>query len=62
MQPIDVLIEADTDLDWSLDPTDLERALARRADLETTDDRAGAVPFRLTRLKLAQELGRVVQH
>jgi hypothetical protein len=34
----DVLIEAQTDLDWCADPSDLERALVRLVDLESRDD------------------------
>ena len=35
---IDVLIEAQTDLDWCADPSELERALIRLVDLEPRDD------------------------
>jgi hypothetical protein len=38
MQLLDVLIEADTDLDWCTDPSELERALVRLVELESCDD------------------------
>ena len=59
----DVLIEAQTDLDWCADPSDLERALVRLVDLESRDD--VAIPpqqQKIAQLKMARELGRVTQH
>jgi len=35
---IDVLIEAQTELDWCADPSELERAPIRLVDLEPRDD------------------------
>jgi hypothetical protein len=59
---IDVLIEAQTDLDWCADPTELERALIRLVDLEPRDDVAAPLQQKIAQLKLARELGRVTQH
>src|SRR5215217_4896425 len=59
---IDVLIEAQTDLDWCADPSELERALIRLVDLEPRDDVAAPLQQKIAQLKLARELGRVTQH
>jgi len=66
----DVLIEAQTDLDWCADPSDLERALVRLVDLESRDDVAiplqqkVAIPLqqKIAQLRMIHELGRVTQH
>jgi hypothetical protein len=55
----DVLIEAQTDLDWCADPSDLERALVRLVDLESRDDVAIPLQQKIAQLKMARELGRV---
>ena len=54
---IDVLIEAQTDLDWCADPSELERALIRLVDLEPRDV-AAPLQQEIAQLKLA----RVTQH
>ena len=59
---IDVLFEAQTDLDWCADPSELERALIRLVDLEPRDDVAAPLQQKIAQLKLARELGRVTQH
>src|SRR5215213_2875250 len=51
---IDVLIEAQTDLDWCADPSDLERALIRLVDLEPRDDVAAPLQQKIAQLKLAR--------
>jgi putative ABC transport system substrate-binding protein len=51
------------DLDWCADPTDLERALARRLlELEPSECGSMSVDEKLARLKLAREFERVLQH
>jgi hypothetical protein len=63
MQLIDILIETDTDLDWCTDPSDLERAVAKRLrEIEARDDLAAPLQEKLAHMKLAGELGRVTQH
>jgi hypothetical protein len=64
MQLFDLLIEAETKhVDWCTDPSDLERALARRLmELEPHDEAAGPVQEKLAETRLARELGRVIQH
>jgi hypothetical protein len=64
MQLFDALIEVDAnDLDWCVDPTDLERALARRlVELEPSECGSMSVDEKLARLKLAREFERVLQH
>jgi hypothetical protein len=64
MQLFDALIEVDAnDLDWCVDPTDLERALARRlVELEPSVCGSMSVDEKLARLKLAREFERVLQH
>jgi hypothetical protein len=62
MDLMDVLIEAKTDLDWCADPTELERALVRLAELEPRDDITVTLKDKLAQAKLARELGRVTQH
>ena len=57
---VDVLIEAQTDLDWCADPSELERALIRLVDLEPRED--VAVPLQQKLAQLVAELGRVTQH
>ena len=52
---IDVLIEAQTDLDWCADPSELERALIRLVDLEPRDDVAAPLQQKIAQLKLARE-------
>ena len=59
---MDVLIEAQTELDWCADPSELERALMRLVDLEPRDDVAAALQQNIAQLRLARELGRVTQH
>ena len=58
----DVLIEAQTELDWCADPSDLERALLRLVDLESRDDVAIPLQQKIAQLRMARELGRVTQH
>ena len=64
MQLFDALIEADAnDLDWCADPTDLERALARRlVELEPSECGSMSIDEKLARFKLAREFERVLQH
>jgi hypothetical protein len=64
MHLFDLLIEAETKhVDWCTDPSDLERALAKRLiELEPRDELPAPVREKLTDLKLARELGRVSQH
>ena len=60
----DLIIDANTnDLDWCADPTDLERALARRL-VEIEPGECGSTPIdeKLARLRLAREFERVIQH
>ena len=59
---LDVLIEAQTELDWCADPSDLERALVRLVDLESRDDVAIPLQQKIAQLRMARELGRVTQH
>ena len=59
---MDVLIEAQTDLDWCADPSELERALIRLVDLEPRDEVAAPLQQKIAQLKLARELGRVTPH
>jgi hypothetical protein len=59
---LDVLIEAQTELDWCADPSDLERALLRLVDLESRDDLAIPLQQKIAQLRMARELGRVTQH
>jgi hypothetical protein len=59
---VDVLIEAQTDLDWCADPSELERALIRLVDLEPREDVAVPLQQKLAQLRLVAELGRVTQH
>ena len=58
---VDVLIEAQSDLDWCTDPSELERALIRLVDLES-DDVAVPLQQKIAQLRLVAELGRVTQH
>ena len=53
----DVLIEAQTDLDWCADPSDLERALVRLVDLESRDDVAIPLQQKIAQLRMIHELG-----
>ena len=53
---MDVLIEAQTDLDWCADPSELERALMRLGDLEPRDDVAAPLQQKIAQLKLARFL------
>jgi hypothetical protein len=64
MELLDLLIEVETKhLDWCTDPSDLERALARRLmELEPRDEVAVPVQEKVADMKLASELGRVSQH
>jgi hypothetical protein len=64
MQLFDLLIEAETKhVDWCTDPSDLERALARRLiEIDPRDEVAVSVQEKLADAKLARELGRVSQH
>ena len=62
MQLLDVLIEADTDLDWCTDPSELERALVRLVELESCDDVTTPLQEKLAQSKLARELGRLTIH
>jgi hypothetical protein len=64
MELMDLVIEAEAaHLDWCTDPSDLERALAKRLlELEPRDDVTAPVQEKLAQLKLAKELGRVTQH
>ena len=64
MELMDLLIEAEAEhLDWCTDPSDLERALARRLnELEPHDEIAVSFRASFAELKLARELGRVTQH
>jgi len=57
---VDVLIEAQSDLDWCTDPSELERALIRLVDLESRDDVAVPLQQKIAHLRLV--LGRVTQH
>jgi hypothetical protein len=59
---VDVLIEAQSDLDWCTDPSELERALIRLVDLESRDDVAVPLQQKIAQLRLVAELGRVTQH
>ena len=59
---LDVLIEAQTELDWCADPSDLERALLRLVDLESRDDLAIPLQQKIAQLRMARELGRVTHH
>ena len=59
---VDVLIEAQSDLDWCTDPSELERALIRLVDLEPRDDVAVPLQQKIAQLRLVDELGRVTQH
>ena len=59
---VDVLIEAQSDLDWCTDPSELERALIRLVDLEPRDDVAVPLQQKIAQLRLVAELGRVSQH
>jgi hypothetical protein len=59
---LDVLIEAQTELDWCADPSDLERALLRLVDVESRDDVAIPLQQKIAQLRMARELGRVTQH
>jgi hypothetical protein len=43
---VDVLIEAQTDLDWCSDPSELERALIRLVDIEPREDVAAPLQLR----------------
>ena len=58
---VDVLIEAQSDLDWCTDPSELERALIRLVDL-SRDDVAVPLQQKIAQLRLVAELGRVTQH
>jgi hypothetical protein len=62
MELFDLLIDAETKhVDWCIDPSDLERALARRLmELEPRDE--VAVQENLAERMIASELGRVSQH
>ena len=64
MQLFDPLVEAETKhVDWCMDPSDLERALARRLmELEPHEEMAALLNEKLAETKLARELGRVSQH
>ena len=59
---VDVLIEAQSDLDWCTDPSELERALIRLVDMEPRDDVAVPLQKKIAQLRLVAELGRVTQH
>jgi hypothetical protein len=59
---VDVLIEAQSDLDWCSDPSELERALIRLVDLEPREDVAVPLQLKVAQLRLVAELGRVTQH
>jgi hypothetical protein len=59
---VDVLIEAQSDLDWCTDPSELERALIRLVDLEPRDHVAVPLQQKIAQLRLVAELGRVTQH
>jgi hypothetical protein len=64
MHFLDLLIETGSaDLDWCADPTELERALARRlVEMEPADHAPIPDHEKLARVKLAREFERVVQH
>ena len=59
---VDLLVEAQTDLDWCSDPSELERALIRLVDIEAREDVAVSLQLKITQLRLARELGRLTQH
>jgi hypothetical protein len=65
-QLLDLLIDATPtdDLDWCADPTDLQRALARRLkEVDPAADHAHMPEHeKLARVRLAQEFERVVPH
>jgi hypothetical protein len=50
----DVLIEAQTDLNWCADPSDLERVLVRLVDLEPRDDVAIPLQQKIAQLRMVQ--------
>ena len=62
MELIDVLIEAETQLDWGSDPSELQRALEHLVDVNPRDDLVTPLQLKLCQLRVARELGRVVQH
>jgi hypothetical protein len=63
MQLLDMLIDSEpADLDWCADPSDLERAVARRLVEIEPGDHPTPVYEKLAQMKLASELGRAVQH
>ena len=55
-------IEAQTDLDWCSDPSELERALVRLVDLEPREDVAVSLQQKFAQLRLVAELGPLTQH
>ena len=59
---VDVLIEAQSNLDWRTDPSEFERALVRLVDLEPREDVAVPLQQKIAQLRLVAELGRVTQH
>ena len=59
---VDLLVEAQTDLDWCSDPSELERALIRLVDIEPREDVAVPLQLKIAQLRLARELERVTQH
>ena len=60
--PVDVLIEAQSDLDRCTDPIELERALVRLVDREPREDVAVPLHQKIAQRRLVAELGRVTQH
>jgi hypothetical protein len=59
---VDVLIEAQTELDWCSDPGELERALIRLVDREPREDVAVPLQQKVAQVRLVAELGRLTQH
>ncbi len=62
MQLIDVLIEAETQLDWGSDPDKVEKALIHLREIEPDDERVKALEKKLAHLRPQHVLGRIIEH
>jgi hypothetical protein len=59
---IDLLIEAQTQLDWASDPDGVERALIHLRELEPADDLVQRLEAKLIQIRPQNTHGRVIEH
>jgi hypothetical protein len=58
MQLIDVLIEAEAQVDFGRNPADIERALDHLRAVKPSDDLVRALQMKLVQLRMAEALAR----